>query len=156
MSEITFFIREAASADAGSIRTLLARAGLDSEDVPAPGTRYWLAEAGGVALGVIGVEYGANAVLLRSAAVRPDARGRGVGVALVDAVLAAAAGEGYARAYLFSTNAGPYWARRGFREVGVPELVAALPGAPQVRQYERMGWLPTEVAWRRELGAEVV
>jgi hypothetical protein len=30
----------------------------------------------------------------------------------------------------------------------VPELVAALPDAPQVHQYSRMGWLPTEVAWR--------
>lgn len=34
--------------------------------------------------------------------------------------------------------------------------VAALPDAPQVRQYERMGWLSCEVAWRRDLGAEMV
>ena len=39
----------------------------------------------------------------------------------------------------------------GFHEVPVPELVAALPAAPQVRHYDALGWLPTEVAWRRDL-----
>ena len=59
--------------------------------------------------------------------------------------------QGVARAYLFSTDAGAFWARTGFREVPVPELVAALPAAPQVRHYDALGWLPTEVAWRRDL-----
>jgi hypothetical protein len=41
----------------------------------------------------------------------------------------------------------------GFREVPVSELVAALPEAPQVRQYAALGWLSTEVAWRCDVGA---
>lgn len=53
--------------------------------------------------------------------------------------------------YLFSTGAGPYWMRLGFRETPAPELIAAMPDAPQVRRYDELGWLPTEVAWVLEL-----
>ena len=66
------------------------------------------------------------------------------------AVITAGSG-GYGRAYLFSTEAGAFWSRQGFREVPVPELVAALPDAPQVRHYDQQGWLPDEVAWRKDL-----
>jgi hypothetical protein len=41
--------------------------------------------------------------------------------------------------------------RQGFRQVPVAELVAALTGTFQVLYYDRRGWLPTEVAWRREV-----
>ncbi|MEP7115425.1 MAG: hypothetical protein ABI862_19335 [Ilumatobacteraceae bacterium] len=51
----------------------------------------------------------------------------------------------------FSTDAGAFWSRQGFRKVPVPELVAALPDAPQVRHYEQQGWLPDEVAWCKVL-----
>ena len=149
-------IRLATLDDHERVRALLDRIGLNTAGVLASGTRYWLAEDSGAACGVIGRVYGASAVLLRSAGVLPGARGRGVGHALVDAALAAAQQHGHTRAYLFSTGAGPYWTRLGFREVPVNQLVAALPDAPQVRQYGRLGWLPSEVAWRRDLGREVV
>lgn len=149
-------IRLAILDDRERVRALLDRIGLNTADVLAPGTRYWLAEDSDAACGVVGLEYGASAVLLRSAGVLPGARGRGVGHALVDAALAAAEQHGHTRAYLFSTGAGPYWTRLGFHEVPVNQLVAALPDAPQVRQYRRLGWLPSEVAWRRDLGREVV
>lgn len=103
-------------------------AGLGDNDVLAPGTRYWLAlDAEGVPVGTIGAEYGADAVLVRSAAVHTRARSQGVGAALLTRALAEAQRMGYQRAYLFSTDAGAYWLRQGFREVPVPELVAALP-----------------------------
>jgi N-acetylglutamate synthase-like GNAT family acetyltransferase len=145
-------VREAQPGDAERICALLAQLRLGTDNVLVPGTRYWLAEdAGGQVAGVVGLEYGAEDVLLRSAAVAPPTRGRGVGAALVREALESAAQAGYRRAYLFSTGAGSYWVRLGFREVPVPQLVAALPGAPQVRRYEELGWLPTEVAWVLEL-----
>ncbi|HET9223944.1 MAG TPA: GNAT family N-acetyltransferase [Roseiflexaceae bacterium] len=148
-------VREAQPGDAERICALLARLRLGIDHVLAPGTRYWLAEgAGGQVAGVVGLEYGAEDVLLRSAAVDPPARGRAIGAALVREALESAARAGYRRAYLFSTGAGPYWVRLGFREVPVPQLVAALPDAPQVRRYEELGWLPTEVAWVLELDGE--
>ena len=149
-------IRLALIDDRARVCALLDQIGLSTADVLASGTRYWLAEDGGTARGAIGLEYGVGAVLLRSAGVLPGARGRGIGRALVDTALAAAKQHGHVRAYLFSTGAGPYWTRLGFREVPVEQLVAALPDTPQVRQYQRMGWLPTEVAWRRDLDRKVV
>src|SRR5262245_25196406 len=148
-------IREATSGEAERICALLAQMRLGTDSVLSPGTRYWLAEdSSGQLAGVVGLEYGAEAVLLRSAAVDPSARGRGIGAVLVSEALRSAAFDGYPRAYLFSTGAGLYWIKLGFCEVPVPELIAALPDAPQVRRYEELGWLPTEVAWRRDLEAE--
>lgn len=147
-------IREAGSGDLLQLRALLAEVGLSTTDLLAEGTRYWLAEAAqGGPLGVIGLEPGQQAVLLRSAAVSPSCQGQGLGAALVQHACEAAAAAGHRYVYLFSTDAGSYWQRHDFREVPVPELVAVLPLAPQVQEYERLGWLPTEVAWRRDLSA---
>jgi N-acetylglutamate synthase-like GNAT family acetyltransferase len=150
-------VREAQPGESERICALLAQLRLGTDNVLAPGTRYWLAEgSGGQVAGVVGLEYGVEDVLLRSAAVDPPLRGRGVGAALVRAALESASQCGYRRAYLFSTGAGPYWLKLGFREVPVPALVAALPDAPQVRRYEELGWLPTEVAWVLELDARKI
>jgi N-acetylglutamate synthase-like GNAT family acetyltransferase len=150
IAEIT--LREAGAPDTERICALLAEMRLGTDNVLAPGTRYWLAErADGALTGVIGLEFGDSMALLRSAVVLPAWRGRGVGAALTDRALAEAAAAGCRQVYLFSTGAGPYWQRFGFQEVPVPELVAALPDAPQVHRYQALGWLPTEVAWRRSL-----
>jgi N-acetylglutamate synthase-like GNAT family acetyltransferase len=151
-----FIIREAGQDEAERICALLAQMHLGTDSVLARGTRYWLADAaGGRVAGVVGLEYGAHAVLLRSAAVDPQTRGRGLGTALVREALRSAGAAGYRWAYLFSTGAGSYWTKLGFSEAPVPELVAALPDAPQVRRYQELGWLPTEVAWRLELETEM-
>jgi N-acetylglutamate synthase-like GNAT family acetyltransferase len=145
-------ITEAQLADLPRLQAVLTQVKLSTHDLLAEGTRYWLAEnAQGQPVGVIGLEFGADAVLLRSAAISPDQQRRGIGAALVQRALSAAARAGYRRVYLFSTEAGSYWQRHGFREVPVPKLVAALSNAPQVKQYEQLGWLPTEIAWQLDL-----
>jgi N-acetylglutamate synthase-like GNAT family acetyltransferase len=152
VTAVDYTIREATHADTEALRAILAEAGLSAHALLSRGTRYWLAQrAGGGIAGVVGLEYGAMAVLLRSAAVRPDMRGRAIGGALVQQALESATAAGCRYAYLFSTDAGAYWRQQGFRQVPVPELVAALPDAPQVRHYQERGWLPTEVAWRLDL-----
>jgi N-acetylglutamate synthase-like GNAT family acetyltransferase len=143
-------IREAGLADITKLQAVLKEARLSTDDLLVDGTRYWLAEDGErQPVGMVGLELGISVVLLRSAAVRPSWRGQGLGTSLVQHALDAASGSRHV--YLFSTGAGAYWRQLGFREVPVSELVAALPQAPQVRQYERLGWLPTEVAWRCDL-----
>ena len=146
-------VREAAPVDAQAIRTLLAECRLGIDNILAPDTRYWLAEQPGADLvvGTIGLELGAGAALMRSAAVLPQQRGSGLGRRLVQLALNGAGQSGSARVYLFSTGAGAYWQRFGFVQVPVAEVVAALPLAPQVQRYDALGWLPTEVAWRLEL-----
>lgn len=148
---IEFTIREALPADLEAISALLRDSGLDPAGVLAAGSRYWVAEEPGMLLGVVGLEYGPRAVLLRSAAVRSTMRGRGVGSQLFGRAYAAAAAGGITAVYCFSTDAGDYWVRQGFREVPVPELCEALPDAFQVHHYQELGWLPTEVAWRKDL-----
>lgn len=57
----------------GSGRRVLAQVRLSTDDLLAEGTRYWLAEdAYGHPVGVVGLEMGLTAALLRSAAVNPS------------------------------------------------------------------------------------
>ena len=149
---LTFSIREAASHEAPGVMSLLTANQQSTQDVLAPGTRYWVAQdAHGQLIGAVGLEPGRGAALLRSAGVVVPWRGMGIADALARAAIDAAARAGCRRIYLFSTGAGEYWRRLGFQEVPVPELVAALPDTPQVRHYTALGWLPTEVAWRRDV-----
>jgi N-acetylglutamate synthase-like GNAT family acetyltransferase len=147
----TLAVREAALADAEAIRALLKTNGLGADNILTPQTRYWCAANGDELVGSVGLELGEGAALLRSAVVLPSWRGHGVGNLLVRAAIAGAQEAGCHSVFLFSTGAGPYWQRHGFREIPVPELVAALTDAPQVRRYHELGWLPTEIAWRLDL-----
>ncbi len=146
------FIREANLADISQIHTILTQVGLSTDDILVRGTRYWLVEDSlKQPVGTIGLELGQDAVLLRSAAILPSLHGQGIGTYLVQHVLHEAVVSGYHRVYLFSTDAVTYWQRMGFHEVPVSELVEALPDAPQVQRFRVLGWLPTEISWRRDL-----
>jgi N-acetylglutamate synthase-like GNAT family acetyltransferase len=146
-----FIIRDAAAADATLVSEILTRNHQSDHAVLTPGTRYFIAEGGGNAVGVIGLESRAGVALLRSAAVLVSWRGLSIGDALVRRALAAAAADRCSTVYCFSTGAGPYWVRFGFERVSVSELVAALAGAPQVEHYRHLGTLDEEVAWRLRL-----
>ena len=147
-----FSIREATQNDLPLLLDLLRQCDLVTEGVLQSGTRYWVAESDVQQLiGLAGLEFGQDAVLLRSVGVHPDFQKRGIGTALVKQTLTMAAKAGVRYAYCFSTDAQTYWAHSGFRKVSVTELVDALPDAPQVIHFARIGWLPTEVAWRKDL-----
>jgi N-acetylglutamate synthase-like GNAT family acetyltransferase len=148
----TFSIREALAHEAPRVIALLTQNRQSPQDVLASGTRYWVAEdAQGAFIGTIGLEFGRDAVLLRSAGVLLPWRSQGIAAVLTQEAIDAATRAGCRAIYLFSTGAGGYWSRFGFCEVPVSEVVAALPDAPQVRQYTALGWLQTEVAWRRDV-----
>lgn len=140
-------IRDATSHDYPHIQNLLAT----HQMVPArfvPASRWWVSlnDAGSIC-GAIGVEYGAQVWLLRSAIVAPQARNAGRGVALTNAVIEAARHRQQTAIYCFSTDAGEFWTKMGFSEVPVTELLQMLPDAPQVVQFGALDWLATEVAW---------
>lgn len=150
MDEIT--VRTAGSQDFEAIVGLLKQADLMPQDVLAAGTCYWVAvEGGGLVVGCLGMEFGKGAVLLKSAAVLPAYRKRGLAQRLVGAALGFAAQQGCQAAYLFSVRSGDYWQRLGFTEVPVAELLAALPEAYQVRHFRQVGKLEHEHAWRMEI-----
>lgn len=141
-------IRRAVITDTAPIIALLRTDDLRTEGILEDGTRYWVAEKGPALLGAIGLELGQTSVLLRSAIVAPTQRGRGIGRNLTGNALAWARESGYRAAYCFSTDAGEYWLARGFIACPVEEVVRAIPDAPQVRLFDRLDWLPTEIAYR--------
>lgn len=140
-------IRQATTTDASSILSLLQTEGLRTEGVLEAGTRYWIAGEGPGLVGAIGLELGEMCVLLRSAIVVASQRGRCIGRKLTEHTLQWACKNGYKIAYCFSTDAGGYWTDRGFNRCPVEEVVRAMPNAPQVQLFDRLGWLPSEVAY---------
>jgi N-acetylglutamate synthase-like GNAT family acetyltransferase len=63
-------------------------------------------------------------------------------------LIQAAQEENLRAIYLFSTGAGAYWTRIGFKQVTVGELVEKLLNSPQVKLFEKLGWLPGEIAFK--------
>jgi N-acetylglutamate synthase-like GNAT family acetyltransferase len=145
-------IRQATTSDVAAIIALLQTDDLRTEGILEHLTRYWVAEDGPRLIGAIGLELGDTCVLLRSAIVTSGERGNGVGRKMTEQALEWASESGYRFAYCFSTDAGSYWTARGFNICSVEEVVCAVPHAPQVRLFDRLGWLPTEVAYRIALG----
>lgn len=134
------------------VMALIATDDLRREDILAEGTHYWGAfSIDGALVGVIGCEYENEYGLLRSALVHHEHRGHGIATRLTQTLLQAAREMGLKAVYLFSTGAGDYWKRQGFVDTPVSEVTDRMPGAYQVKLFERLGWLPTEVAYRYEL-----
>jgi N-acetylglutamate synthase-like GNAT family acetyltransferase len=149
-------IRDAQEGDRFTIRDLLLEYDMQYEGVFESGSKYWVAEDGVLVVGAMGLELGQGSVLLRSAIVAPSYRGKGLGQKLTEHALSWARDGGYRNAYCFSTNAGGYWIARGFQPCSIEDVVRALPTAPQVELFGRLGWLPTEEAFQLRLGEAVV
>lgn len=130
-------LRAAASTDLPAIGRLLADAGLPDAGVatilgerPADFTVAEVRGADGAAslVGVAGLETCGDDALLRSVAVRPEWRTRGLGRELVRHVVEAAEARGLRALYLLTTTAERYFPRFGFAPVeraSVPADVAA-------------------------------
>jgi amino-acid N-acetyltransferase len=115
--------------DLTAIRALLAASGLPGEDLtPAHLDSFWVHRDADGIVGLVGLELRGRTALLRSLAVRPDARGQRIGATL----LALAESEGGARGvetiYLLTTTAERYFAARGYavapRDSAPPEIRA--------------------------------
>jgi amino-acid N-acetyltransferase len=129
----TYTIRTANDGDLEPVESALRDA-----DLPLDGFRdhfgdgYAVAEAEGQLIGVEGVEvYGADG-LLRSAAVVPTWRGRGVGDALTRNRISWAKERGLRSLYLLTTTAGDYFPRFGFTRA---ERDAAPDGIRQSKEF---------------------
>ena len=121
-------IRGASPADLPRIERLLA-----ASDLPLAGVRealptFLVAEAGNDLVGVAGLEVCCDNALLRSVAVAPEYRSRGVGRALVMRLIGDAESRGLRALYLLTTTAEHYFPSFGFQRVErsqVPEAVRA-------------------------------
>ena len=120
--------RFATPADNASLRRLLEAAGLPSADVSADRQEYILAHAGHDLVGCVGIEVRDGAALLRSFAVTDRLRGQGLGEALYERIVAHASLRGAKTAYVLTSTAEHFCAKRGFEKVDrsvVPAAIAA-------------------------------
>jgi amino-acid N-acetyltransferase len=121
-------LRPARTADLPAIERLLTQSGLPLAGVTVALDGFLVAESGGELVGVAGLETRRETALLRSVAVAPEWRSRGVGRALVTRLIEGAAGRGLRSLYLLTTTAERYFPAFGFvpilREQVPPEMQA--------------------------------
>ncbi len=149
---MNFNIQPAQLADYDRILALLQHVKLLTDDLLLPRTHYWLAQTvSGDIAACAGMELGGDAILFRSLAVYEAYRGEGLALRLIQHALDEAKVAGKHHAYCFSTRAADYFKRIGFSEVPVVQLVDALPNAPQVIRFAKIGKLAKEHAWHKVL-----
>lgn len=152
MTASAFTIVQAEDKDVPEMAAVLHQADLLSYDLLSPQSRFWVVrDEEQRIIATAGLEFGSQAALLRSVAVLPDARSRGLAHVLADHAFQEAASSGYHEVYLFSVHAGGYWQKFGFEEVPVAEMVKVLPDVPQVNRFAAIHKLENEVAWRKRL-----
>ena len=123
-------LERATLADVPSIEALLVETGLPLEGAAEAFCRGVIAWADdGRLLGIAAVERYGQAGLLRSVAVREDARGAGLGRALVQAAQDVARAEGITTLYLLTETAAPWFARLGYATVARTDVPPAVAGS---------------------------
>ena len=141
--------------DLARVREMLMRGGLTTDGIEWAAACYIVAYIGDEAVGVIGVEPKIDAALIRSLYVGESMRRRGIGAALIAAARTAAHTRGARHLYCFGTEAGKLFERHGFSTVPVTDVVAALPGVPQVESYRaRPDELAREVAYHLDISSD--
>lgn len=116
-------IQRAQSGDLDTIQDLLRACDLPYEDLtPAHLKHFLVCRDGESLLGVVGMELRADAALLRSLVVAPEARNEGVGTRLVDAIEHRAREEGIHTVCLLTTTAADYFRARGYEPMAREEL----------------------------------
>jgi amino-acid N-acetyltransferase len=124
----------ASPGDRAAVADLLRSCGLPDQDVTAELLRDFLvARRGGELAGVVGLEPLGRDGLLRSLAVGPAFRGRGLGLALTRALEAHARRLGVERLFLLTTTVQAFFAAHGYRPVPRDGLPLAVQGTSEFR-----------------------
>jgi amino-acid N-acetyltransferase len=108
-------VEAAERGDLAAVRALLDRASLPSSDLSsATAVQLWVVRDGERVLGAVGLESFGKTGLLRSLVVSEDARGRGLGGALVESLERFARAAGLAELVLLTQTAEAFFAERGY------------------------------------------
>ena len=124
--DIVFRFCEAS--DLPELRALLTSFGLPSQDIRDGEQDYIIAVRARRIVGSVGIEKHGEAALLRSFAVIPELRGRGLGSKLYDRIVAHATLRNVQVAYVLTTTAERFCTARGFERIdrtSVPEALQA-------------------------------
>jgi amino-acid N-acetyltransferase len=134
MLERPVTVAPAVEDDAGAALELLRACGLPLEGVHDGWARdYLVARIDRTLAGLCGLEVHGPDGLLRSVAVDPAWRGRGVAEALLGAALARARTLALQHVYLLTTTAHDYFARRGFADCARDEAPAEIRSSWEFR-----------------------
>jgi len=121
-------LRSATNADLPAITALLTAAKLPAADVADHLASFVVLETDGAIAAVGGAEVYSSVALLRSLAVAPHYRGRGMAGAICDRLEAEAFRRGVAALYLLTETAESFFAHRGYVRVSradaPPEIVS--------------------------------
>lgn len=115
-------VRPATAADLPRVEALLAEAHLPLDGVAGAIDTFTVAEHEGAVVGVAGLEVCCDNALLRSVAVAPAWRARGLGRTLVSRVIADAEARGIRALYLLTTTAERYFPSFGFATITRDEV----------------------------------
>ena len=126
-------VRPARDDDLAAIERLLTAAGLPLDGVAAALQDFVVAEHGDRLVGVAGLEVCCEDALLRSVAVEPEWRSRGLGRALVSRAIAEAEARGIRALYLLTTTAERYFPSFGFERVERDAVPAEVLGTAEFR-----------------------
>ncbi len=116
----------ASDRDHPEIAALLASAGLPHEDIAPHLETFTVARDDGRMVGVLGLEVHGTDALLRSLAVAPEQRGRGLARRLYATVIGRARELGVERLFVLTTTAAAWFGLLGFNTVSrdeVPETI---------------------------------
>jgi amino-acid N-acetyltransferase len=130
-SEIT--IRPAAAADLDGIRQLLLANDLPTAGVEDHWKTFIIATDGDRLVACGGAEAYQFAALIRSVAVAPEYRSRGVGRRIVQQLLDRLASRGLREFYLLTTTAEEYFRKRGFKTIDRDEVHPQLLGSRELQ-----------------------
>ena len=119
-------IRPAAASDLPAVERLLTDSALPLDGVREALADFVVAEAEGNLVGVAGLEVRREDALLRSVAVKPEWRSRGVGRQLVTRAIANAESRGLRALYLLTTTAERYFPSFGFAKIERDEVPAPI------------------------------
>ena len=129
---MTLAIRPASAADPAASKELLRKAGLPVADLSAERLAF-VAERNGVFQGVIGVESFGTTGFLRSLVVSADARGAGVGPALVTALEVASLASAIEELWLLTIDADRFFEKLGFATRDRADAPDAIQGTEEFR-----------------------
>lgn len=119
--------------DLQPVKRLLSECGLPTEDVEAHLGHFLLAKSGEELIGTVGLELHNDAALLRSLAVAPAHRKRGLARELCEKISQQACAQGVRTLYLLTTSAAGYFRRRGYRTIERNLVPAEIRGTEQFR-----------------------
>jgi amino-acid N-acetyltransferase len=122
----------ASSGDEPWMRQLLTRCGLPHEDLtPEHLSHFWVIKEKGEILGTVGLEIHGQSALLRSLAVDPRFRKRGLAQQLTEKAEEYAASLKIEELYLLTMTAGSFFLKRGYQRIERNSAPPAIRGTAE-------------------------